>query len=303
MKPLLRTRRLLAAAVLGATVLLSSCATMHGERSRTVSSSVVEFLYPEGSPGEAPLEATPQLRLPVRVGLMFVPSRGGDGPDVEAPSEALKAELLERVRHAFRDRPYIGEIVIVPEPYLRQARSGGFRTLEQLGRLYGFEVAALVSYDQVATRVDSNWSVLYLTVVGAYVIPAQENQVSTFVDTSVFDLRTRKLLLRAPGLHHLERRSTAVEGDKVVLASREQGLRMAMNEMTMRLDTELGALQQRLREGQAPMTIVDAQGRAAGASGVMLLLGLVSAALLRCRRRNQVFTSRPATKVPTSWSL
>ena len=288
----LRQRLGLASTLLVAMVLLSSCALMQGERSRTVSSSVVDFLYPDGSPAEAPIEAAPQLRLPIRVGLMFVPSRHGYGAEAEAPSEALKAELLQRVRGAFKDRPYIGEIVVVPEPYLHQAKSGGFRTLEQLGRMYGFDVAALVSYDQVATRVDTNWSVLYLTVVGAYTIPAQENQVSTFVDTSVFDLRTRKLLLRAPGLHHMERRSTIVEGDKVVQAAREQGLRAAMSDMTTQLDNELGTLQQRLRDGQAPMTMVDAQGRAAGAGGTTLMVVLLSAVLLRRRMSSAVDSPR-----------
>ena len=272
---------------------LSGCALLQGERTRTVSSSVVDFLYPERAAAEmsaqavteAPVDAVPQLRLPLRVGLMFVPSRGGYGSDTEAPGEALKTELLQRVRVAFKDRPYIGEIVLVPEAYLRSGKDSGFRTLEQLGRMYGFDVAALVSYDQLTTSVDSNWSVLYLTVVGAYAIPARQHAVSTFVDTAVFDLRTRKLLLRAPGLHQLERRSTPVEDGKVVQAAQTQSLRIAMDDMTTQLAAELGVLEQRLRDGDAPLRVVDAQGWAAGGAGVALLLTLAAAALLRRRLR------------------
>ena len=59
---------------------------------------------------------------------------------------------------------------------------------------------ALVSYDQVANTSEKTSSLLYWTIVGAYVVKGNKNDVQTFVDTAVFDMATRKLLFRAPGV-------------------------------------------------------------------------------------------------------
>ena len=88
---------------------------------------------------------------------------------------------------------------MIPEAYLRTGR--GFPTaLEQTARLYDLDVMALVSYDQVAHSAEGRPSFLCWTIVGAYVVKGNENDVHTFVDTAVFDVPTRKLLFRAPGV-------------------------------------------------------------------------------------------------------
>jgi len=55
----------------------------------------------------------------------------------------------------------------------------------------------LVSYDQVTRRDDNNWSLTYLTIVGAFVIPATDHDVATMVDLAVVDPASRSLVLRA----------------------------------------------------------------------------------------------------------
>ena len=73
-----------------------------------VSSSLVDYLYPKG---EIPPEydrSVPNLNLPLRVGLAFVPSSSGN---VEGLSETHKAELLEKAGQAFSGREFIKEIV------------------------------------------------------------------------------------------------------------------------------------------------------------------------------------------------
>jgi rhombotail lipoprotein len=39
---------------------------------------------------------------------------------------------------------------------------------------------------------------------------AMKNSIQTFVDTSVFDIKSRKMLFRAPGLNKITKRSTAI---------------------------------------------------------------------------------------------
>jgi len=61
-----------------------------------------------------------------------------------------------------------------------------------------------VSYDQVQFTDRNALSVLYRTIVGAYVIHGDQYDVQTLVDASVFDVRSRKLLFRALGMSQVK---------------------------------------------------------------------------------------------------
>ena len=129
--------------VLGGTILLvtSGCFGWGGHSRQTQrSSSVVAFLYPNQSNPLPPVDI-PVLRLPLRVGIAFVPS---DRNDI---SEMQRSVLLQRVAAEFKGRDYIESIEIVPGTYLR--KEGGFENLNQVRRLLNFDVVALVAYDQV----------------------------------------------------------------------------------------------------------------------------------------------------------
>ena len=90
---------------------LSGCANLacfsSCQRHTQNSTSLVEFLYPNGSAPPAQ-DAQPQLHLPLRVGLAFLPSNGGTeiGPDA-----AQKEALLQEIRKRFVSRKFIAEIV------------------------------------------------------------------------------------------------------------------------------------------------------------------------------------------------
>jgi rhombotail lipoprotein len=177
---------------------LTACSSLQSQSTR--SSSLVDFLYPQGSrPAMKP--QMPLIRLPARVGLAFVPG------DYRIP-EAEKQALLDRVKREFEKHSFIEKIEVIPDNYLR--KGGGFTLLQQVGRLYGVEQIALVSYDQVLTSRENNASLLYWTIVGLYLVPGNSNSVQTFVDTAVFDIDSRKLLFRAPGIDRSQRLSTAV---------------------------------------------------------------------------------------------
>jgi hypothetical protein len=130
--------------------------TSSGAMRRGVSSSLVEYLYPSGEEPPPFNESVPQLNIPLRVGLAFVPST--DQANAPVLSEASKTDLLQGVRSQFLDRDYIGEIEIIPETYLVSGQ--GFTSLEQIGRIYNLDVMALVSYDQVVTSEDTTASIL-----------------------------------------------------------------------------------------------------------------------------------------------
>ena len=101
-------------------LLLSSCANYFGgDGRRGVSSSLVDYLYPDGEVPPNHDQTTLVLNLPLTVGLAFVPSQQGSAFMLP---EAKKTELLEQVKEKFAGLDYVKEIVIVPETYMRSSR-------------------------------------------------------------------------------------------------------------------------------------------------------------------------------------
>ena len=146
-------------------------------------------------------------------------------------------------------------------------RSGeGFQTMEQVARLYDLDVMALVSYDQVAHTAERSSSFLYWTIVGAYVIEGNKNDVNTFVDTAVFDVPTRKLLFRAPGVSEIKSTSTLVGVESDMRAGQQKGFDEAMADMTVNLDKELDAFKDRIRRDQS-VRVTHSSGYSGGGGG------------------------------------
>ena len=254
---------------------------MSGTTRRGVSSSLVEYLYPGGEEPPPYNESVPQLNIPLRVGLAFVPST--NQANVPVLSEAVKSELLEKVRGQFLDRDYINEIEIIPDTYLRTGT--GFTGLEQISRIYNLDVMALVSYDQVVTSEDTTASFLYWTIIGAYVIEGSKNDVQTFVDTAVFDIPTRRLMFRAPGLDKFRSKSTLVGAAEELRESRTAGFSGAMTIMTENLSVELDKFELRIKEDPTVAQVTPREGYSGGgAVSVYLLLLLGAAGLIRFMR-------------------
>ena len=235
------------AAAAAVTTLVGCSAAFFGERSTR--SSTVDYLYPDGERPVVDPEVTPRLELPLRVGIAFVPTTNHSRRGDLQPAEARRFELLEIVKAAFEGVDYVEDIQIIPSSYLGSA--GGFQGLEQMGRVYDLDVFALVSWDQVVNTKDTVFSILYWTIVGAHVIPASKNSVHTLLDTAVFDIRTRKLLLRAPGFDHAIRRTTAFAsgGDQKWLS--DLSFERAVEEMSKNLDTEIGEFGKRVKQDKS----------------------------------------------------
>jgi rhombotail lipoprotein len=247
-----------------------------------VSSSLVDYLYPKGEipPGQPP--DIPQLDLPLRVGIAFVPTPSTSDTAI---SEATRTELLGKVSSAFLDRDYIAHIEVIPDTYLRS--SNGFDGMQQVARLYGVDIMALVSYDQVAVSEDRKSSLLYWTIIGAYVIKGTDNEIQTFVDTAVFHVRTRRLLFRAPGTDKLASRSTAIESAAAVRNGRNASFAAAVEDMTANLLAELDRFELRVKEEPqlANVRWIDGIGGGGAIDGLALTLLLTACTAHRFRRR------------------
>ena len=251
---------------------LAGCSSLwnwNGGRSGT-SSSLVDYLYPDGQVPPAYEETVPLLELPLRAGVAFVPGQSSYG----TISEATKMELLEKVKAQFVDREYISQIEVIPDTYLRS--STGVTGMQQVARLYGVDVMALVSYDQVAVTEENSAGILYWTIVGAYVIKATSNEVQTFVDTAVFDVDTARLLFRAPGADKTADRSTLVEAGETVRKARDASFAAAMEQMTANLAVELDEFQERVKSDPTVAQAEWKPGYSGGGSAAWLLLILAT---------------------------
>jgi rhombotail lipoprotein len=203
----------------------------------------MDFLYPEKESRSEHKPENPVLELPVKVGLAFVPSTNWQRDGIHGKDQI---DLLEKVKQSFLQYDYIDRIEIIPSTYLSGGE--GFSTLEQVGRLYDVDVMALVSYDQVTQSYENNAALLYWTIVGMYVIPGNENTIQTFVDTAVFDIKSKKMLFRAPGISKLEKRTTAVGIDETLSKKSLEGFAIAVTDMSTNLDAELARFKTRVKE-------------------------------------------------------
>ncbi|MGH8311202.1 MAG: rhombotarget lipoprotein, partial [Steroidobacteraceae bacterium] len=198
------------------------------ERSGTT--SLVGFLYPDG--GLPPQDRVAELPVPLTVGLAFLPSAFGSVADA-----ALRESILTKVRDRFRELPYVRDIVIVPDHYL--ASGGGYESLQQISRLQGIDVFALVSSDQVSHRGENDRSFAYLTIVGSYFIRGSTNDTHTLLDLAVIEPRARTLVLRAAGTSSLHDTSTAVEQGANLRDQQSLGFDAAAERLIVNLEKEL----------------------------------------------------------------
>ncbi len=287
MKPrVLRAGRTLvltsAAALLlsGCTALDALMGTHDRPRQSRNSSSLVEFLYPDGRipPAENQI---PELRVPLRVGLAFLPSQNGAGP-----TAVQRDQLLEQIRQRFADRKFVTEIVTIPDYYLSTRR--GFEGLQGVQRLHSIDVMALVSYDQVEHLDENQWSLGYLTIVGAYVLKGTHHDVATLVDLAVVDPVTHSLILRAGGSDTRKRNTTLVDRSREARESSAASFTTATTQMIDNFDLALTKFEADVRAGKANVRVArrDAGGGRAGGGGSFGALALgVLLVLFVARRR------------------
>lgn len=260
--------------------MLSGCASWVQSRGAKQAGSIVDYLYPNAQEAPQMKSEVTTLRLPVRVGIAFVPG-GGWGAGLP---ETERLKLLERVKAAFSGHAYIGAIEVIPTPYL-QAK-GGFTNLEQVARMFNVEVVALLSYDQVRFNDSNALSVLYWTIIGAYIIHGDQYDVQTLVDASVFDVRSRKLLFRAPGTSQVKGSASMAGFSEQARAAQIEGYNKAVDQLIPQLQGELGNFRERIKTDVAFKVENKPGYRGGGALGWLgILLGLALAGIGYAKRR------------------
>jgi rhombotail lipoprotein len=203
-------------------------------------------------------------------------------------TETEKTRLLERLADHFRRHEFVGDIEVIPSVYLTP--NGSFANLDQIRTMHGIDVIALVSYDQVQFTDEGILSLTYWTIVGAYVVAGEKNDTSTMLDTAVYDIQSRKMLFRAPGVSNIKGRATPVNLSEELRADSLEGFELATDDMISNLDFELTNFRDRVKTRPERARIVYREGYSGGGAlsltEVALLLLVVFAMATRARLRS-----------------
>jgi rhombotail lipoprotein len=268
---------------------LSGCVSFQEQRH----ASALDYLYPSGQV-EAPTEEV-KLQLPLRVGVAFAP--GGVDPGA-AFSEPQRREILKRVTEAFREVPEVQFVEVLPTHNLDA--EGGFENLQQTAGMYGMNLVALVSYDQIQYGTPRRLSILYWTLIGTWFVEGERIETHTLLDANVFEPGSRALLFSGSGSSIVKDGYTPWESEEKKRASSVLGFEQATDELIQNLGFSLNAFREHAKQGtvrgmgtpriQVQDTAVAAAAGSAGAGAlgpveVAIAAALVATASWGARRR------------------
>jgi len=246
-------------------------------------SSVVDYLYPKES-AKTVEPSIPYLKLPIKLGIAFVPDQGtrGSGSNFWAGTTAFssgltetkKMQILKTMSEHFKKYTFIGEIQEIPSNYLTPG--GSFANLEQIKTMYGVDVIALVSFDQVQFTDSSFLSVSYWTLIGAYVVSGEKNDTNTLMDTAVYDISSKKMLFRAPGTSLVKGRATPINLSEELRSDSVKGFDLATVKLIENLDEQLAAFREKAKQNPTDIKIEKPAGYSGGGSiDLILFAGLL----------------------------
>ena len=229
-------------------------------------SSLMDYLYPKQQNAPVPNPAGARLKLPLKLGIAFVPGGSSSWRVQNLMAPGQEKPLLDVVKQSFKDKPWVADIKLVPSSYLRSG--GGFENMDQVARMYGVDVMALVSVDQIQ-YTDPRWySFTYLSVVGAYVLPGDANDTRTLIDAAVYDVASHTFLLRAPGQSQMKGSSTWAHREVQLREHSAKGLQLAMTDLAKNLDAEVASFKAEIASGdRKDVDVVDRQGVSLRQSG------------------------------------
>jgi rhombotail lipoprotein len=282
--------RLLGTAALS--LVLSGCGLLAGDscvfhcgQSTRASTPLVEFLYGDDrDPPKRDAEVT--LRLPIRVGLAFLPPRSGNPQD--GPPAAQREQVLRSIRENFAGLPYVADIVPVPSYYFDYGYGGsgqrsGMRQLQQLARLQRLDLVALISYDQRTDTHENRRAITYLTIVGGMIFDGTHNDTRTVIDLAVIEPEGKSLVLRAGGVSSGSGSTTAIEQSHALARQQRLGFDQATAQLIANFRSELADFENRVRAGTTDVKVVrQARDGGGGGGGGGAIDWLMLAALLGC---------------------
>jgi rhombotail lipoprotein len=242
----------LAAAI---TLVITGCDTLEMDKTQHQASSLYAYLYPNQN-NHIDTPTVPVLSLPLRVGVAFVPDNNhrqrqysSFTTDDMTISESQKMALMKQISAEFKKYPFVQSIDLIPTAYLTPG--GSFANLDQIRTMYGVDAMMLLSYDQVQFTGEGLLSLTYWTVVGACIVPGEKNETKTMLDAAVFDIASRKMLFRAPGIGDIHDSAVPVLVGEQLHQNSEEGFTKAALDLTTNLQAAMVEFKERVTNSVA----------------------------------------------------
>lgn len=229
-------------------------------KSRHYSSSVVQYLYPNKQQ-HVEVPKIPLLSLPLRVGIAFVPESRRQHRNL---TETHKIDFMNEISKHFKKYDFVKSIELIPSAYLTKA--GSFTNLDQISQMFNIDIIALISYDQTRFTDNGLTSITYWTLIGAYIIPGEKNDTHTMVDASVYDIKSRKMLFRAPGTSHIKSLATPVNLSEQIRKDSLKGFKAASQELVINLEKQLELFKDKVKQAPEDYKVVHKPGYTGGGS-------------------------------------
>ena len=161
---------------------------------------------------------------------------------------------MQEVADHFKTYSFVKKIEIIPSAELKPG--GSFADLDRIRTMYGVDVIALLSYDQVQFTDEGMLSLTYWTVVGAYVVPGEKNDTHTLLDAVIYDIKSRKMLFRAPGTSHINGSATPADLSEKLRADSDNGFAEAAKSMIVSLDAQLARFKEKVKESPTEYKVI-----------------------------------------------
>lgn len=260
-------------------MILTGCASKKINRS----SSIVEYLYPNNK-NHVEKQSIPHLKLPLRVGIAFVPENKRNSMTL---TEVDKTKIMDTVSKNFKKLAFVQSIEVIPSVYL--SKNGSFTNLEQIKKMYNVDIMVLISFDQTQFTDQSFLSFTYWTIIGAYIIPAEKNDTHTMLDAVVYDIRSRKMLFRAPGMHKIKSRATMTNLSEQLREDSITGFNEAKKELIKNLDMQLKVFKNKVKNNPNAYKIIKSKHYTGGGSidftFILLIIFITSIIFVKSRRK------------------
>jgi len=234
-----------------AVIMLSGCSTIKSmlgvnyndqQRSR---SSLVDFLYPN-TRGEVKIKPKiPNLNIPLRVGISFVPDSCGSYMRHDL-NEDLKNSLLKKVSAKFENKDIIDYVKVIPATYLR--RKGSFNNLRDIKRQFNVDIMVLLSYDQVQYTEKTGLSLIYhWTILGRYIFEGEKNDTVTIVNSAVYDIDSEELLFGSSGKSKVRSNAASAFISEELRLNSQKGFDLAITNLIIKIDNDLERFKRKIK--------------------------------------------------------
>jgi rhombotail lipoprotein len=96
------------------------------------------------------------------------------------------------------------------------------------------------------------------------------------VDAAVYDIKSKKLLFRAPGVSHIKSKATPVNLSEQNRLDSLAGFKVASNDLVINLEEQLGLFKQKVKESPQDFKVAHKPGYTGGGSLDLIFLLIIS---------------------------